>query len=125
MSYILDTHVLLWWLDDPKLLSAKANNILTNIMNIVYISCVSTWEIVIKQSLGKLKVPKEIFEVIEKENFFELPISIEHPECLSTLPDYHKDPFDRLLISQAVVEKAKIITNDKMIIKYPIPTVEA
>jgi len=125
MSYILDTHVLLWWLDDPKLLSLEAQKIIHDSTNLVYISSVSTWEIVIKQSLGKLEVPKNIFAVIKKANFFELPISIEHTKCLSTLQDYHKDPFDRLLIAQAIVEKSTLITSDKMIAKYPIPTVHA
>lgn len=125
MTYILDTHVLLWWLDDPKLLSKETQNILHDISNIIYVSSVSTWEIVIKQSLGKLKVPRQIFDVIDKESFFELPISIKHTKCLSTLPDYHRDPFDRLLIAQAIIEKSTLITSDKMIAKYSIPIIKA
>lgn len=123
MSYILDTHALLWWLSDPDLLSSEAKEIVTDIKNLIYVSSVSTWEIAVKLSLGKLKAPKQIFDIIKRESFFELPISIEHTKCLSLLPDHHKDPFDRLLIAQAIVEKSVLITSDKMIRKYPIPII--
>lgn len=115
----------LWWFNDPKQLSSQAREIISDIENIVLVSSVSTWEIVIKKSLGKLQVPDVIFELIDKENFLELPITIAHTKILSKLPRHHEDPFDRLLIAQAILGKAALITRDKVIEKYPITVIRA
>ena len=125
MIYLLDTHTLLWWFSKPEKLSKKSQEVIGDSKNIILVSSVSTWEIVIKKTLGKLRVPDRIFSLIEEENFYELPIRISHTQALEKLPKHHNDPFDRLLIAQGNMEKAVIITRDKYIKKYPISTIEA
>ena len=125
MPYLLDTHILLFWYDNPKLLSDKARAIIENPNNVVFISSVSTWEIAIKKSLGKLNVPDRLFDLVKNGDFLELPITIAHTKKLLSLPDHHRDPFDRLLIAQAMEENATFITRDEKIIKYKIKTIRA
>ncbi len=125
MIYLLDTLTLLWWFSSPLILSKKAHDIIADGNNTILISSVSTWEIAIKKSLGKLTVPDTIFSLIHHESFTELPITIEHTEALLKLPHHHTDPFDRLLVAQALVEKVPIISRDKMLTKYKITVVVA
>lgn len=125
MEYLLDTHALLWWFSNTYLLSEESRNIIHDTRNLIFVSSVSTWEIVIKRSLGKLKVPNRVFELIQEEHFYELPISIAHTRALAKLPPYHHDPFDRLLIAQAIAESFTLITRDKVMEKYPLPIVKA
>lgn len=125
MSYLLDTHVLLWWFDDTSILTEEARVIIENPSNTIYISSVVTWEIIIKQSLGKLKVPSRIYKLIRSDQFQELPITIDHTLALIKLPQYHTDPFDRLLIAQAITENGTILTRDKAIMKYAVKTIKA
>ena len=124
MKYLLDTHTVLWWFDDPKKLSKEAREIIEEKANVVMISSVVTWEIVIKQSLNKLRISDELFSLIQKY-FTELPITIAHTLRLKNLPQHHNDPFDRLLIAQAKEEDAVIITKDKAIEKYSVKTMRA
>jgi PIN domain nuclease of toxin-antitoxin system len=125
MAYLLDTHTLLWWLEDNPSLNIKARATISNSNNLVYVSPVSTWEITIKKALGKLKAPNDLEQVILKCGFEQLPIIIKHTNHIENLENYHGDPFDRLLISQALVEKLTIITRDKNIVKYNVPTIPA
>ena len=125
MRYLLDTHVLIWWFSNPDLLHQNTRKIISDIKNIVYVSSVSTWEIVIKVSLGKLKMPNKIFSLIKEENFFELPVLIAHTMELANLHSHHADPFDRLLIAQAKSENLTLITKDKDVKKYDISCLEA
>ena len=119
---LLDTHALLWFLgDDPKL-SAAAKAAMESERD-VYISIGSFWEIAIKESLGKLQLPVTISELIENSiriGFTVLPIKADHLALLKTLPRIHGDPFDRLLICQAMSEKAALITMDENIGKYGV-----
>ena len=125
MVYFLDTHTLLLWFSSPHILSKRAHAILANGNNVILISSVTTWEIAIKKSLGKLTVPDTIFSLIQHESFTELPITIEHTKALLKLPHHHTDPFDRLLAAQALVEKVPIISRDKILAKYKITVVIA
>ena len=125
MAYLLDTHTLLWWFDDPDILTSKARKTIEDPKNVIFVSSVLTWEIMIKKSLGKLKVPDSIFTIIRKGKFQELPISIEHTRALGSLPFHHQDPFDRLLIAQAKVEGSTIITRDSRLAKYDVRIVKA
>jgi len=125
MTYLLDTHVLLCWFDNPKRLSHEARDVISDARALVYFSSVSAWEIVIKKSLGKLKVSNRLFSLIEEESFTELPVTIAHAQELETLPLHHADPFDRLLIAQARYEKVSLITRDKQFEKYGIPLIRA
>lgn len=125
MAYLLDTHVLIWWFLEPKSLHENTQAIISNIKNPIYVSSATTWEMIIKISLGKLKVPPKIFGLITEEHFLELPILIAHTLELAKLPNYHNDPFDRLLIAQAKSENFTLITNDQNIKKYDISWIEA
>ncbi len=124
-GYLLDTHVLLWWFSDPALLSERARDIIADEANTLLVSSVCTWEIVIKRALGKLEVPDEIFDLIPQEGFVELPVTIAHTKTLASLPRYHTDPFDRLLVAQSEYENTPMISRDERMQEYPISIVEA
>ena len=125
MKYLLDTHVLLWWLDNNPKLSLPVKDTISNPLNMIFVSSVSTWEINIKKSLGKLTVPDNITDIIKQCGFIELPITIDHSCIIGILVPIHQDPFDRMLIAQAIGEDLFLITSDMMIQKYPIATVKA
>lgn len=122
--YIIDTHTLLFFLSDSKELPETLKNLIAEEKNIA-VSIISLWEIAIKQSLGKLKID---YSLTELENFcFSSDISIlpvlpGELDIIKTLPDIHGDPFDRLIISQAIYNAAILITRDKKIPKYPVRT---
>ncbi|UUO13399.1 MULTISPECIES: type II toxin-antitoxin system VapC family toxin [Aphanizomenonaceae] len=121
MGFLLDTHVLLWWLaNDPKL-SADVREIIRNPVNDSFVSAATIWEIAIKTSLGKLKQPDDLLAVLRDNRFEVLDISAEHCLNVGSLPWHHKDPFDRMLISQALVEGLTIITVDQKFKFYDVP----
>ena len=118
MRILLDTHIVLWALLDSNKLSKKAHKIIESASE-VYISPVSLWEIAIKVNIGKLNVDIiRIKEKIFESNYNELPLKFDHIFGLNNLPDIHKDPFDRILIAQALSEPLKLITADVLIKKY-------
>lgn len=123
MKYLLDTAIFLWSLDRFEHLNDSAQNILKSGQEI-FLSAASSWEIVIKASLGKLKLPKEPGLLIPEAmaNFAVQPLTISHPHTLAVteLPNHHKDPFDRLLIAQARSEGMILMTGDAMCAKYPV-----
>ena len=125
MSLLLDTHTLLWWLEDPGLLSKRARREIRDGKNKVYVSAAVVWEIVIKQSLGKLDVPDNLEDVLLANHFVPLPISVSHVLTLQSLPAHHKDPFDRVLIAQAVHEGLTLVTRDENIQKYSVSCIVA
>jgi PIN domain nuclease of toxin-antitoxin system len=125
MSYLLDTHTFIWWIEDNLNLSYQSKQIISNPNNLIFISAVNTWEITIKKSLGKLNVPGNLEEIILQCGFDVLPIAIKHTLFIENLDKHHDDPFDRLLISQAIIENLTIITRDEKIIKYKVPYILA
>jgi len=125
MTLLLDTHAFLWWLDDPRLLSKAARNAIRDGKNTVYVSVAVVWEIVIKQSLGKLDAPDDLVEVMAANRFLPLPVTVPHALAVRTLPDHHRDPFDRFLIAQAQHEGFKIVTRDPLVLLYGISHVLA
>jgi PIN domain nuclease of toxin-antitoxin system len=118
MNLLLDTHVLLWWLADDELLPIKIRTLIKKPTNTVFVSAISAWEISIKKALGKLKAPDNIELAVKASEFQPLPIQIHHAEAAGALPRHHDDPFDRMLIAQANIEKLTLITHDKQIGKY-------
>ncbi|MCX5922051.1 MAG: type II toxin-antitoxin system VapC family toxin [Candidatus Dependentiae bacterium] len=118
--YLLDTHILLWWLANDKKLVKKTRDLIANPSNNIIVSTVSIWEIVIKKSLNKLIAPDNLKEVIISNDFSILSITADHALYLEKLPMIHNDPFDRLLIAQSLVEKVTLITADEIIPKYDI-----
>ena len=104
MRILLDTHILLWWLADDRRLPDAMGDAVADGSNAVYVSAISMAEIAIKGSLGKLESPGDLAAVIAPSGLSHLPFTAEHADHLSALPWHHRDPFDRLLIAQAVVE---------------------
>ncbi len=115
--YLLDTHAFIWWIEDSPKLSPVANNTISKLENKCYLSLASVWEMAIKISLGKLKLATSlksfITENIAANDFKMLPIDFSHINRIESLPFHHRDPFDRLLIVQAMAEKMSIISADK------------
>lgn len=121
---LLDTHTFLWFiLDDPQL-SNNALQLITDLKNDIAISPATYWEIAIKISIGKYSLPEAYDTFIHRQiainNFTILPILPKHTHTLIALPFHHKDPFDRLLIAQAIVENIPIISTDTKFDDYPI-----
>ena len=127
MNYLLDTHVFLWFASDDIKLSPAAKEIIENGKNKIYLSAASVWELSIKIIIGKLKLKKDlskfIAENIAEYGYIPITVTIPHALAVAKLPEIHKDPFDRMLVAQASVEKMKIITSDDYICKYNVKTV--
>lgn len=115
---LLDTHVLLWVMADDPSLSPRARATISR-AEVVYASAVSLWEASIKASLGKLRVDQDrLVEQLQAAGFEPLSITWAHAEAVRHLPDIHRDPFDRMLIAQAVSEPLKLMTADKVLAQY-------
>ena len=124
MSYLLDTHVLLWWTSDAPRLSKRVADIITCSDYDVYVSAATAWEMAIKQSVGKLNVPDNFQAMMEYNQFKRLDVTLEHALHVAELPRLHSDPFDRLLIAQAILEDMTLITNDRHIRRYDVSSLE-
>jgi PIN domain nuclease of toxin-antitoxin system len=121
---LLDTHALLWFLLNDRQLSGNAKSIIADSGNDVLVSPASYWEIAIKISLGKYLLDQPFVEFMEQEltknEFTILPITLQHAAAVCTLAFHHRDPFDRLLIAQAMVENIPVLSNDMMFDKYSV-----
>jgi PIN domain nuclease of toxin-antitoxin system len=114
---LLDTHLLLWALGSPSRLPAAAQRVIRE--SEVFVSAASIWEISIKAGLGKLTAdPAEVLAALEPAGFRSLPIVGEHAARVASLPPIHRDPFDRLLIAQAITEPMRLLTNDTALAAY-------
>jgi PIN domain nuclease of toxin-antitoxin system len=122
---LLDTHVLIWWLANDMELGPEAKAMIAEPRNVIAVSAASTWEISIKRALGKLVVPENMDAIVEDEGFIKLPISLFHGEQAGSLPAYHRDPFDRMLIAQAQAEGLEIVTGDARFAQYGIKCIDA
>jgi len=116
--FLLDTHTLLWWLNDSPQLGPRCRQMISNDRNQVFVSAATTWEISIKMAIGKLRAPEDMDSVVEDEGFSKLPISLYHGQLAGRLPAHHRDPFDRMLIAQAQAEGLILITADENISLY-------
>ncbi len=126
MNYLLDTHTLIWFLEGDKRLSTTAKGIICNDDSDAYVSIVSLWEMAIKISLGKLELSQSLDQIINKlpqQNITLLPIQPAHVLAVLSLPFEHRDPFDRLLIGQALVENMKFISNEALFLRYSVDRV--
>lgn len=122
-SYLLDTHIILWWVTDPEKISLSTRKIIENKKNSLFISAASIWEMGIKKSIGSLDYPESLIHVLTRSGFKTIPITPEDAMSAANLPMIHKDPFDRMLIIQAKIRNYIIITNDKNISQYPVLTI--
>ncbi len=124
MRVLIDTHVFLWWVEGDRVLSAKARNTLANPGNECLLSLASIWELAIKISLGKLRlalpVRRYAVEHAAANGFRLLDIGLAHIGRVETLAMHHRDPFDRLLIAQALEEKLPVVTADPVFRKYGV-----
>ena len=122
---LLDTHVLLWALEDNQALSVDARQSIADTRNEVFVSAVSIWEMAIKRSLGKLRAPDNLADTVQEAGFAALPITLAHAEQAGMLPPHHRDPFDRMLVAQALAEGLVVVTDDALISKYGVRTMPA
>ena len=125
MNLLLDTHVVLWCLIAPERLARETRRKIENPNTVVFVSAASAWEIEMKRSLGKLKVPADLEEQLQEKRFTELPVRVRHVQALRSLPSLHRDPFDRMLVAQAAAENLVLVTADDKLRAYPVRTMEA
>jgi PIN domain nuclease of toxin-antitoxin system len=125
MSLLLDTQVLLWCLSDPKRLAVKVRRRIEGSGQVVFVSVVAAWEIEIKRALGKLEAPTDLDRELAEKRFTELPLRLAHVAELGSLPNLHRDPFDRMLVAQARVELLTLVTADDQIRAYPVKSLAA
>ena len=127
MRLLLDTHAFIWWDEAPSRLGASAYAACLDPANELAVSAVSAWEMQIKRALGKLTIRKPLRQLIGDQvehNALEvLPVSLEHVLRLDALPSIHKDPFDRLLVAQALAENCALISHDPIVAQYPVTVI--
>ena len=130
MSFLLDTYAFLWFVNDHSALSPKAKGIIEDQQSLVYLTTANIWEMAIKSSLRKLAVPVSLQQFIEthvaKNEFGILHITAEHAEMVARLPfpkSGHRDPFDRMIIAQAICHDLTVISRDAALSDYPIQRV--
>jgi PIN domain nuclease of toxin-antitoxin system len=125
MKLLLDSHVLLWAIDKPKLLSKRVKKALLDDANELHASVASMWEIALKARAGKLHLPaapgylEEHLRELGIQKY--LAIGVFHVRQLEKLPPIHRDPFDRMLVAQAMAERLTLVSKDELLRKYPIP----
>lgn len=124
MNALIDTHVFLWWINDDSRLSSSARTLLGKSTTIVRFSVVSAWEMAIKAGLGRLRVPADLGGFVARQlavnRFDVLPILLPHALRVADLPPHHRDPFDRMLVAQAIVENLSLISADSGLDIYGI-----
>ena len=124
MKLLLDTHVFLWWVSDAPELSEAARAAISDSGNTCYLSLASCWELSIKSSIGKLKLKKPverfISEQMQQNGFLLLNIELRHVAKVESLELHHRDPFDRLLVTQAKAERMTLVTADAVLSDYGI-----
>lgn len=125
MRILLDTHFLLWWLADDALLGDRAREVISTPENLIFFSAASIWELRIKEGIGKLDLPDDFTEVLDGQAFEPLAVNTAHAHALLGLPLHHRDPFDRMLVAQARVEKLTLLTRDPVIGQYDVATLVA
>ena len=124
MRLLMDTHVFIWWSDEPEKLSDRVLNACQDDDNSLMLSIISIWEMQIKIQLGKLRLRNPLRYLIENQQNINdlqvLPISVNHIYMLENLPMHHRDPFDRLIISQALEERLPLVSKDSVFSNYPV-----
>jgi PIN domain nuclease of toxin-antitoxin system len=124
MRLLLDTHALIWWLIGAPSLSEPARLAIDDPENDVFVSAVSIWEIATKHRLGKLPIASHIMQdlsaVVAEQDFIPLPITLRHGQSAGSLPGHHRDPFDRMLIAQAMLETLVLVSNEQSFDPYGV-----
>ena len=125
MKVLLDTHAFLWWVSDDRQLSRRARRIIGDGSNEVFFSAVSGWEIAIKVRLGRLRIDADdpeafVAQQVSANNLGILPIHLSHALRTYSLPDHHRDPFDRLLVAQSTIEAIPLLSADRRLSEYRV-----
>jgi PIN domain nuclease of toxin-antitoxin system len=127
MKVLLDTHTFLWWIYNDTRLSGRVRDIIGDNSNILYLSAASGWEIAIKAQLGKLQLSSNLDQFIVEQLIMNgidtLPITLRHGLHVATLPQHHRDPFDRMLVAQSQLEGLPIVTADAQIVRYNVQVI--
>jgi PIN domain nuclease of toxin-antitoxin system len=118
LKVLLDTHLILWWLSDSPLLPAEARQLIGDPENTVFVSAVNVWEIWLKESLGKLRLPPDFEQKLGAASFENLPLTAAQARHAAWLPWHHRDPFDRMLVAQAKEEILTLLTADEILKAY-------
>ncbi len=121
MKLLLDTHAAIWWLSDDDRLGALAAQHLRDDSNHVLLSAAVIWEVALKRAIGKLDTPGDLAGPLLAAGVLALPIELDHAAAAGELPDHHRDPFDRMLIAQAMVEGATLVSGDRALRAYDVP----
>ncbi len=124
MRLLLDTHVLLWWLAAEPLRD-DARTAIGNPRTAAFVSAATAWEIAIKRALGKLEAPDDLEEQLRRNRFRPLSITVRDGLVAGSLPDHHPDPFDRMLVAQALNEDLTVVTRDERLADYGVRTLAA
>jgi PIN domain nuclease of toxin-antitoxin system len=125
VKLLLDSHALLWWLAEDPTLKVTASDAIADPTSTVFVSAATVWEITIKQALGKLDAPSDLVSQVEQNRCEPLSITIAHGYAAGILPRHHNDPFDRMLVAQAMSEQLTIVTRDPRISLYEVATLPA
>lgn len=125
MRFLLDSHVVLWSLEQPYRIRAAARAVMAEPEASFVVSVATVWELAIKQGLGQLRVSANLPQLIRAVGHEILAVSIEHACQVRTLPPHHRDPFDRLLVAQAQVENIPLITHDRQLERYDVRIIRA
>jgi len=118
-NLLLDTHVFLWWRMNDASLSEQSREAIAT-ADLVFVSAASAWEVAIKSALDKLRFPGGLEKAVIESGFEKLPISFVHAEIAGSLPPHHNDPFDRMLVAQAITERLTLVTNDRRLEPYDV-----
>ncbi len=124
-AYFLNTHVVLWWLSEPERLSRAAREAIAHGHHPVYVSAAVAWELTIEKALGRLDFPTNLEHVLAQERIKTLPITVAHALAVADLPRHHQDPFDRVQIAQARIERLTLVTRDAEIEQYDVEVLRA
>ena len=125
MRLLIDTHTLIWAMDDPTMLSGPSTMALQDPANDLLLSAATVWELAIKQGLGKLRIDADLPAEIDRAGFSGLPVTMEDGNAAGALPPHHKDPFDRMLVAQALRLDALIVTRDRAFAAYDVKVITA
>jgi len=123
LKLLLDTHAALWWLSGDERFGDAAAAYLSDASSQVLLSAAVVWEVAIKRSLGKLEAPADFAPTLLGAGALPLPVSVGHAAAVEELPWHHRDPFDRLLVAQAVLELAAVVSRDPAFLRYGVPVV--
>jgi len=122
---LLDTHVAIWFLEDPAQLVDEARLAIDEPANLTYVSAASVWETALKQAAQRLSLPEPLDVGAARAGFEELPVTWAHGRAAAALPPVHRDPFDRMLVAQALTEDLVLVTRDPLIRRYDVATMPA